>query len=71
MTWWVAKVIAVSAEAYLACGLLFATTFLPRGVFTIDERLRASPVSVRVLLVPGMTVLWPLFLRRWIATRRP
>jgi hypothetical protein len=67
----VAKMIAVSVETYLACGLLFAVAFLPRGVLTIDERLRASPVTVRVLLVPGMMLLWPMFLRRWIAGTPP
>ena len=67
MTWWMAKTIAVSVEMYLAAGVLFAATFLPRGVLTIDEGLRASPVGVRVLLAPGMMLLWPIFLRRWIA----
>jgi hypothetical protein len=56
-------------EAYLAAGLLFAVVFLPRGVLALDPGLRASPVMVRVLLVPGMTLLWPVFLRRWIAGR--
>ena len=67
MTWWMAKTIAVSVETYLAAGVLFAAAFLPRGVLTIDEGLRASPVGVRVLLAPGMMLLWPIFLRRWIA----
>ena len=67
MTWWMAKTIATSVELYLGAGVLFALAFLPRGVLTIDEGLRASPVAVRVLLAPGMTLLWPIFLRRWIA----
>jgi hypothetical protein len=62
-----AKMIAVAVETYLVAGMIFALAFLPRGVLTIDERLRASPVTVRVLLVPGMMLLWPMFLRRWIA----
>jgi hypothetical protein len=67
MTWWMARTIAASVEMYLGAGVLFALGFLPRGVLTIDERLRASPVAVRVLLAPGMMLLWPIFLRRWIA----
>jgi hypothetical protein len=66
MTWWMAKTIAVLVEVYLAAGVLFAVAFLPRGALTIDERLKASPIAVRVLLAPGMTLLWPIFLRRWI-----
>jgi hypothetical protein len=67
MTWWMAKTIAVSVEMYLGAGVLFAVAFLPRGVLTIDERLKGSPVAVRVLLAPGMALLWPIFLHRWIA----
>jgi hypothetical protein len=62
-----AKMIAVAVETYLVAGMIFAVAFLPRSVFTIDERLRASPVAVRVLLAPGMMLLWPMFLRRWVA----
>lgn len=69
MTWWMARAVATSVEAYLAAGLLFALVFLPRGVLAIDGGLRASPATVRVLLVPGMTLLWPIFLRRWITGR--
>ena len=69
MTWWMARVMATFVELYLGAGMLFALAFLPRGVFTIDEGLRRSPAAVRVLLVPGMTLLWPIFLHRWIAGR--
>jgi hypothetical protein len=69
MTWWIARALATAIEAYLAAGALFALVFLPRGVLAIDGGLRASPVMVRVLLVPGMTLLWPIFLRRWITGR--
>ena len=69
MTWWMARAVATSVEAYLMAGALFALVFLPRGVLAMDEGLRASPVMVRVLLVPGMMLLWPIFLRRWITGR--
>jgi hypothetical protein len=69
MTWWMARVVAISIESYLVAGALFALAFLPRGVLAIDGGLRTSPVMVRVLLVPGMTLLWPIFLRRWITGR--
>jgi hypothetical protein len=66
MTWSMARAVATSIEAYLMAGVVFAVVFLPRGVLAIDEGLRASPVMVRVLLAPGMVLLWPIFLRRWI-----
>jgi hypothetical protein len=61
--------VATAVEAYLTAGAVFALAFLPRGVLAIDDGLRASPVMVRVLLVPGMTLLWPIFLRRWMTGR--
>jgi hypothetical protein len=69
MTWWLARAVATSIEAYLAAGALFAVAFLPRGVLAIDDGLRGSPVTVRVLLAPGMMLLWPIFLRRWMTGR--
>lgn len=69
MTWWMARLVAIAIEAYLVAGALFAVVFLPRGVLAIDDGLRTSPVMVRVLLAPGMTLLWPIFLRRWITGR--
>ena len=69
MTWWMARLVASAIEVYLVAGAVFALVFLPRGVLTIDEGLRASPRMVRVLLAPGMTLLWPIFLRRWITGR--
>ena len=69
MNWWMSRVVATSIEAYLLAGASFAIVFLPRGVLAIDGGLRASPVMVRVLLVPGMVLLWPIFLCRWITGR--
>jgi hypothetical protein len=69
MTWWMARAVATSVEAYLGAGAVFALAFLPRGVLAIDDGLRASPPTVRLLLVPGMMLLWPVFLRRWISGR--
>ena len=58
-----------AAEAYVAAGVLFALAFLPHGIVRIDERLHESPVTVRVLLFPGIVALWPLFAWRWMTGR--
>jgi hypothetical protein len=63
----VAQVVATVVEGYALVGLVFSVLFLPRGILRVDERLRASPVTVRVLLLPGVAALWPLFAWRWIA----
>lgn len=64
----VARLIATFLEAYAAVGVLFAAAFLPRSVLRLDPRLARSPVSVRLLILPGVAALWPLFLRRWLAS---
>ena len=58
----------VAVSLAVGCLMLFAAIqAVVNPALTIDEGLRASPVGVRVLLAPGMILLWPIFLRRWIA----
>lgn len=60
-----ARIVVAGFELYALTGVLFAIVFLPRGIVRVDERLRESPWRVRVLLMPGVVALWPLFARRW------
>ena len=62
----VATVVVGSCELYAAAGLLFAIAFLPRGILRLDERLHGSPYAVRLLILPGVAALWPLFAWRWL-----
>ena len=50
--------------AYLAAGVLVAVALLLGGLRRIDTAAAAAPMRVKLLLVPGMIVLWPLMLRR-------
>lgn len=71
MTVDLARVLAAVFESYGAMGLLFAILFLPRAALRVDPRLRASRVAVRLLILPGVGALWPLFAWRWISKDRP
>ena len=62
----VAEVVITLCELYAAAGLLFAIAFLPRGILRLDERLHGSPYTVRLLILPGVAALWPLFAWRWL-----
>jgi hypothetical protein len=62
----VADIVVTLCELYAAAGLLFAIAFLPRGILRLDERLHGSPHTVRVLILPGVAALWPLFAWRWL-----
>ena len=70
MPFLLAWILVAAAEAYAVAGVLFALAFLPRGIVRVDERLHESPVSVRVLLFPGIAALWPLFAWRWMTGSR-
>lgn len=54
---------------YLAVGLLFAVPFVIVGVHRIDAAAEDAGVLFRVIILPGVAMLWPLLLTRWI--RRP
>jgi hypothetical protein len=62
----IAQAIAWALEGYALAGLVFAASFLPRGIGQVDPRMHASPVAVRLIVLPGVVAFWPLFLRRWL-----
>jgi hypothetical protein len=62
----VAVVVVGLCELYAVAGVLFAIAFLPRGIVRLDERLHGSPYAVRLLILPGVAALWPLFAWRWV-----
>lgn len=63
----VAQVVVAAFEAYALAGVGFALIFLPRAVARLDPRVAGAPKTLRVLILPGVVALWPLFAWRWIA----
>lgn len=49
---------------YLGCGAAFAVLFLWRWVGLLDPAAAHGTLGFRVLVFPGVTALWPLFLVR-------
>ncbi|MFT4513824.1 MAG: hypothetical protein ACI89X_001681 [Planctomycetota bacterium] len=47
---------------YLAVGLLFGIFFAMKGVKLLDPVAVGSPISFRLLVIPGATALWPVLL---------
>lgn len=62
-----AEVLVASLQTYMGAGLLFAVPFVTRGVNIIDPLARAAPWTFRLLIVPGVTLWWPLLAYRWAA----
>jgi hypothetical protein len=54
---------------YGAIGFLFALAFLTFGIGRIDPAARGTGLGFRLVILPGVVVLWPLLLARWIGSR--
>ncbi len=61
---WVIPVLWVLA-AYAALGLAVGVPALLRLAPRADPALRGTPLTVRVLFVPGAVLIWPLAIVRW------
>lgn len=62
----IAQVVVAAIEAYALAGVGFALIFLPRGIARLDPRVADAPKTLRLLILPGIVALWPLFAWRWI-----
>ena len=60
----IARIVIMIVEVWLALGLAIAIAFLLAGLERQEPSARGSH-AFRILLVPGMAMLWPLVLARW------
>jgi hypothetical protein len=51
--------------AYAGLGLVFAIAFVTIGVQRLDSEAKGSGIAFRLLILPGVAALWPMFLYRW------
>ena len=58
------------AAVHAAAGALFAVALLARGLRAVDPVAADGSVGFKLLILPGVIALWPVLLRRWIASRR-
>ena len=56
--------------AYLLPGGLFALAFAAKGIDRVDPAAKGSGIGFRLAVLPGVILLWPFLLSRWIAVRR-
>ena len=64
-----AQVIIAVVLAYLALGILFALWFVIVGVTRLDPGSRGAPFAFRMLILPGVAVLWPVMLIKSVRAR--
>ncbi|MDH3243920.1 MAG: hypothetical protein OEM26_04825 [Saprospiraceae bacterium] len=58
------------AAAYLLLGLIFYLVCLVRGMQTIDPDTEGAPLSFRLIIGPGMILMWPALVGKW-KTKKP
>lgn len=51
--------------AYLIVGFLFGLWFIFRGVQKIDDGMEEAKIGLRLLLLPGSVLLWPLMAKKF------
>ncbi len=64
MRFWVEFVVQ-SFEWYLALGLVFACAFQALGLTRVDASAAGGGIGFRLLITPGLVLLWPLLLMKW------
>jgi hypothetical protein len=64
-----AELFVVVLSGYAAVGALFAIVFVSRGISRIDGQAAGASLGFRLMVLPGVTALWPVLLHRWIRTR--
>lgn len=57
------------AKGYAALGAVVAAAFVFVGLDRIDSSSHGS-YSFRPLIVPGLILLWPLVIMRWLAAEK-
>jgi hypothetical protein len=59
------KVFVYALETYAGLGVIFAVLFVWIGVQRLDSEAQGSGIGFRLLILPGVAALWPMFLYRW------
>ncbi len=65
----VAGVIVGTVQTYLAIGLLFALPFVLFLIGRVDPSAKGGTWGFRILVIPGVSLLWPLLLMRLVRGR--
>lgn len=59
-----------AVAAYAALGVVLGGTSLFLLAPRADPNLRVTPLTVRLLFLPGVIAVWPLAIRRWLRAVR-
>jgi hypothetical protein len=65
-----AETVLTVVAGYFAVGALFAVIFIPFGLRRVDVVAAGGPLRFKLLIAPGVIVLWPVVLVLWLSGRR-
>ena len=65
------EMILQGVALYLGVGAVFAIALLMFGLARIDRGASGAGFVFRLMLLPGLIVLWPLMLVRWVVGGQP
>jgi hypothetical protein len=60
-----AQIFVTVIGLYLMAGLIFAAAFIMWGAGKIDPAAREATLGFRLIIIPGVILLWPLLAQRW------
>lgn len=64
-----AETLVLLSQIYGGIGLLVSVPFLLFGIDRVEPSARGT-YAFRPLLIPGVVLIWPIVLYRWIALER-
>ncbi len=59
-----------AATIYLLSGLVFAVFFIIKGISVVDDGAKGSGIGFRLIILPGVTIWWPLLFKKWMKALR-
>ncbi|GAB5495576.1 MAG: hypothetical protein Phyf2KO_06560 [Phycisphaerales bacterium] len=62
-------VMLIALGTYFVIGLAFAVVVAAGPIKTVDSVVADSPMSFRLLVIPGMATLWPIMVGKLLATK--
>jgi len=60
------EIFLIIAAIYLVVGVLFVIPFLMKGLTKVDAGAHGSTIGFKIIILPGVIVLWPVLLKKWM-----
>jgi len=65
----ITDVLLLLVALYLFAGFIFAIVFVTKGIGVVDEGAHGSTFGFRLIIIPGVTVFWPVLMKKWLTAK--